>query len=106
MNKKFRLLLILPFLIFSQSATATPCSQNNNVLNGLVGLDGSLNRIYANTNSISNECSCTSVRFTSANIDTNMALSILLSAKIANKEVRIDLLDGLNCDSAYRVYVE
>lgn len=93
-------------LALSQMALAATCIQNNNVLNGWVGLDSSAGTIYAKTTSSSNECSCANVRFTAANTNTQMVLSILLSAKIAGKEVRVDLIDGNDCNSAYQVYIE
>lgn len=82
------------------------CVQTGNVLDGLVGLDSSTSTVYARTNSIKNQCSCSSVRFKFANTNTNMALSILLAAKMAGKTVRVDLNDPSDCNTASRVYVE
>jgi len=92
-------------IMCSPLSFAETCTQNNNTLNGLVGLDGS-STIYASISSSSNECSCTSVRFSETNADTKIALSILLAAKMANKKVRIDLLDKTNCNTGYRVFVQ
>ena len=92
--------------MYSQVSFAEPCSQNNNTLSGLVGLDSSSGTIYAVISSNTNECSCTTVRFTEGNTDTKSALSILLAAKMANKLVRIDLLDKTSCNTAYRVYIQ
>ena len=82
------------------------CTQNNNELNGLVGLDSEIGSVYAATTSVSNECSCAAVRFRPEITDTKMALSVLLSAKLAGKKVRVDLLDASDCNSAFRVYVQ
>ena len=82
------------------------CVQTGNELNGLVGLDSSTGNIYANTSSIKNQCSCSEVRFKVANTDTNMALGILLAAKMAGKTVRVDLNDPTDCNTASRVYIE
>jgi len=92
-------------LLMSGSAfSGTACVQNNNTI-GLIGLDSSSSTVFAGTPSSNNECSCTSFRFLKANTDTSMALSILLSAKMGVKKVRIDLLEAGNCDSAFRVYL-
>jgi hypothetical protein len=106
MSGLIKSLFLITLLVLSQRTFAATCTQNNNVLNGWVGLDSSAGTIYAKTTSSSNECSCTNVRFTQANTNTQMALSILLSAKMAGKAVRVDLLDSNNCNSAYRVYIE
>lgn len=91
---------------YSQASLAASCTQNSNNLNGLVGLDSGAGNIYASIISTPNECGCRHVRFAPANTDTKSALSILLAAKMANKKVRIDLLDKTNCDTAYRVYIQ
>lgn len=105
MNAINKLPVIVLLIIYSNTAFAL-CVQNNNALSGLVGLDSADNTIYATTVSTSNECSCTNVRFRAQNTNTQMVLSILLSAKIANQKVRIDLLDTNDCNSAFRVYVQ
>ncbi len=104
MNKSLKLLLLSASLFLSQLTYAI-CVQNNNSLNGLVGLDNSKGMVFATTISSTNECSCRHVRFREQNTDTKMALSILLSAKVTNQKVRIDLLDEGDCNSAYRVYL-
>lgn len=91
--------------ISSQAAWAAACSQNSNSLGSLVGLDSSSGTVYATITSGSNECACAYARFSPSNTDAKAALSILLSAKLANKAVRIDFLDTASCDSAFRVYV-
>jgi hypothetical protein len=106
MNRTVTFLTIAISLGLPQGVYAAACTQNKNVLDGRVGLDSSNGTVYAVTNSTSNECSCVETRFTQANTDTQTALSILLSAKISSKKVRIDFLDGSNCNSAYRVYLE
>ncbi|KDM92835.1 hypothetical protein [Photobacterium galatheae] len=105
MKKMMKLSLILACTVYSQASLAEACSQNYNELPDLVGLDSSSGRIFASVRSSTNECSCTHVRFTKENTDTNTALSILLAAKMANKKVRVDLKDKTDCDTAYRVYV-
>lgn len=95
--------LILGLMSFNANSV---CVQNNNELTGLVGLDGGNGLVYATTTSVNNECACARVRFRPENTDTDKALSILLSAKMANMKVRIDLLDENNCDSAFRVYIQ
>ena len=99
------LLIVIALSAYSQACAAETCSQNRNELNGLVGLDSRAKTVYASVLSSSNECACSSVRFLEANTDTKMALSVLLAAKMANKKVRVDLLDKNDCNSAYRVYV-
>lgn len=106
MNRAITFLSLAISLGFSQTTHAAACAQYNNALDGLVGLDSSDGTVYAETDSSSNECSCTEARFTQANTDTQTVLSVLLPAKIAGKEVRIDFLDGNDCRSAYRVYIE
>lgn len=103
MNKFFKITLFLVSGVFSNMALA--CMQQNNTI-GMVGLDHPSGTIYVKVLSSSNECSCTGVRFTSANTDVEKALSILLAAKLADKKVRIDFLDANNCNSAYRVYLQ
>lgn len=106
MKKIAKIMVLSAVAMYSQVSFAEDCVQNNNILSGLVGLDSSVGTIYASVSSSSNECSCTNVRFTEANTDTNAALSILLAAKMAEKKVRIDLLDKTNCNTAYRVYIQ
>lgn len=106
MSGQIKFLFLSTFFGFSQMAFAATCVQNNNVLNGWVGLDSPAGTIYAKTTSSSNECSCANVRFKPENTNTNMILSILLSAKIAGKEVRVDLIDGNDCNSGYQAYIE
>jgi len=84
---------------------ASACVQADNKV-GLVGLDNSNSTVYVSTPVSNNGCNCTNFRFSKVNTDTSMALSLLLSAKISGKSVRIDLLDETNCNSAYRVYLQ
>lgn len=97
--------LLLSGLACSEAISAM-CTQYNNALNGLVGLDSGSGRLYAAVSSSSNECSCDQFRFKPEDTDVNMALSILLSAKMADKKVRIDLDDATDCNTAVRVYVQ
>lgn len=88
----------------SQEALAT-CAQNNNKL-GLVGLDSSNGIVYARVSDHDNACGCNEFRFMPDNTDTKMALSVLLSARVSSRRVRIDVLDPTNCNSAHRVYIQ
>ena len=97
--------IVLSTIILSPLSNAA-CSQTNNKLTSLVGLDSANGVVYANLTSSLNQCSCSSVRFNPAKTDTKMALGILLAAKMAEKEVRIDLTDENDCNSAYRVYIQ
>lgn len=101
-----RFFLFVCMTIISVITWAETCTQNNNRMTSLVGLDSSSGVVYASVDSHSNECSCNNFRFKPENTETEMALSILLSAKLADREVRVDLLNADNCDTAYRVYVE
>lgn len=101
-----RLAFVSALLITAFSAGAKECTQNNNVLSGLVGLDGSDGRVYTYLQSESNECGCKDARFMPNNADTEKALSILMAAKIADKKVRVDFKDENSCRSGYRVYIQ
>jgi len=106
MENKVRMASLLLAAASSQYAHAGTCTQNNNSLTGLVGLDNAGGTIYATTSSTNNECLCSNVRFLPSNTDTKAVLSILLSAKMADKKVRIDLLAQGDCNSAYRIYIQ
>ncbi len=86
-------------------SNAATCVQTGNSI-GLTGLDNSNGSVYAAISSPSNQCGCSFVRFATANTDTDKALSILLSAKLSQSLVRIDILDQSNCNTAYRVYLQ
>lgn len=86
-------------------SSAASCVQTGNSV-GLTGLDNSNGSVYATITSSSNQCGCSSVRFASANTDTDKALSILLSAKLSQSLIRVDILDENNCDTGYRVYLQ
>lgn len=104
MNKIFGCATLLMVLFFSTNVYAG-CVQNYNELSGLVGLDNPNGTVYADVKSASKECGCTNVRFYPTGTNTEMALSILMAAKVAGKKVRIDISDEDNCNSAYRVYI-
>lgn len=104
MNSKC-LIFVVSILGFTQNAFAM-CTQNGNSLNGLVGLGSSGTLVYADVNSASNECGCDRFRFQSENTDIKIALSVLLSAKIADKKVRIDIKEPGNCNTATNVYLQ
>ncbi len=92
-------------LLLSFDTFAAGCTQNNNTLNNYVGVDNKAGNIYASLSNGNKTCSCSHARFKPENTNVEMALSILVAAKSANKKVRIDFLDENNCNSAYRVYI-
>lgn len=96
----------IAFGLAASVSFGSTCVQNGNELSGLLGLDRTDGTIFVRTESSSNDCGCGNVRFTSSNTDVEMALSILLAAKMSDRTVRIDLLEAGNCNSAYRVYIE
>ena len=100
----YKILFFVAFVLFSDMASAY-CAQNNNKLDGLVGVDSKDGMVYANLSSPTEECGCTSVRFKESNADTDKVLSILMTAKLSDKKVRVDLLDPEDCNSAQRVYL-
>lgn len=102
--KKLNLSVSLILIILTGSVKAQ-CVQTSNTVT-FTGLDASNGTIYATLKDGNNNCNCTAVRFKPENTNTEMALSILLAAKIAKNKVRIDLIDEKSCDSAYRVYLE
>ena len=97
--------------ILSTTAYAASCVQENNKV-GFLGLDstggGASNNgnLYVSVSDHNGGCGCNNFRFYSANADTKAALSILLTARMTDKVVRIDLIDSTNCDTAYRVYIQ
>lgn len=104
---KLKAIIGIVFFIFMHSASAEQfCAQYGNRLTGIIGLDSSNGVIYTNISSSTNECSCTQARFHPDNTDTDKALSILLAARLAEKTVRIDFLEGQGCNSATRVYIQ
>ncbi|GAB2195974.1 hypothetical protein [Sessilibacter sp. MAH4] len=104
MNIKF---VIAILLLTGSSLSQAFCEQNRNELNGLLGLDSNTGTIYATITKSNNQCSCTQARFSSTvTPHTQEALSILLSAKLAGKTVRIDFADPTDCNTATRVYLE
>ena len=101
--KKYLLIILLSVMFVNY--TVAGCVQNNNKL-GLVGLDSSNGTIYAGVFDHDNACACNSFRFLAAKTDNKMALSVLLSAKMSGRRVRIDILDPADCNSAFRVYIQ
>ena len=97
------LVIILFALLYVQAYAG--CVQLDNKV-GLVGLDSVNATVYAAVTDHNDACGCNQIRFLSSNTDTKMALSILLSAKMSGKSVRIDISDPANCDTGYRVYVQ
>lgn len=96
------ILLSCPFVYADGSCT----QYNNDVSQGLLGLDGADGALYITVKSVSNECACTAYRFKPSNTDVKSALSIALFARASNKKLRIDLINGADCNSAYRVYLQ
>ena len=103
MNRYF--FIVLVFFLGASSVYAS-CTQYSNKLTGLLGLGAGGTLIFADVSSNSNACSCAEVRFKPENTDINIALSILLAARLSGKEVRIDLKDAEDCDSANNVYIQ
>lgn len=103
MKKTIKSVLMAASLSFAHLAYAD-CTQTNNFLSGLVGLEGQDGALYADLVSAMAECSCATARFQPQHTDTKMALSILLSAKMAGKTVQVGFMEG--CDTAYRLYME
>jgi len=95
------------FAITTKDAESAPiqCAQFNNTL-GLVGLDAIDGTVYARVFNHDNGCGCSDFRFRPSVTRATTALSVLLTAKGANRPVRVDLLDRTNCNSAYRVYMQ
>ena len=106
MRIKFFLILITFAMFGASNAFAKGGVQTKNKLPNLLGLDSASGTVYATVSSTQNQCNCKAVRFTPGRTNTEMALSILLAAKLSKKTVRVDLLEEGNCTSAYRVYLE
>ena len=102
--KKINLAISL-ITLYLTGAVQTQCVQTSNIVT-FTGLDSSNGTIYAALKDGNNNCNCSSVRFKPENTNTEMALSILLAAKVAKNKVRIDLMDEKSCDTAYRFYLE
>lgn len=92
-------------IFLSTASLAGTCSQTQNEIVGLVGLDSQTGTVYSSTVSSTNSCNCAHVRFKPENTDVDKALSILLAAKLSSTKVRVDLLSEGDCNSAYRVYL-
>ena len=105
MKNLYKILIASSAFLMSQNIYAASCAQTSNVI-GLVGLGNPDGKIYAGVSGHNNQCGCDIFRFSAKSTDTKAALSILLSAKMANKKVRIDLSDDTDCDSAIKAYVE
>ena len=105
MKNIYKILIASSAFLMSHNIYAAGCAQTNNSI-GLVGLDSPDGRLYANVNNHNNQCGCNDFRFAATSTDTKAALSILLSAKMANKKVRIDLSDDTDCSSAIKAYIE
>ncbi|MBB5212002.1 hypothetical protein [Microbulbifer hydrolyticus] len=94
-------------LMLSRVVFAETCTQTENQLNGLVGVDSaSGNLVYGSLVSEKNQCGCNFVRFKEQNADTQKSLSVLMAAKLARSTVRVDFQDSEDCNSGWRVYLE
>ena len=102
MNNKILISAII--LMISQSLYALNiCTQTGNKIT-LLGRDNN-GSIYSSVTEHNNQCGCSSFRFKEINTDTQMALSILLSAKLSDNKIRVDLKDENDCNSAYQLYI-
>ena len=103
-------LVALMILGLTSTTSYAICSQTDNQLSGLVGLDSSTGFVFASLKSEGNGCGCSHVRFKPQNTEVDMALSILMAAKVSSDKVRVDFKDSsegvANCDSGYRVYLQ
>jgi hypothetical protein len=102
---KYCLLVAFICVSFSSVALADSCVQNGIRLEGLMGVDGNGN-LFADTRRSNNQCNCRQVRFHQSRADLDQVLSVLIAAKLSEQPVRIDLQDGKNCNTAWRVYLE
>ncbi|MEP0176633.1 MAG: hypothetical protein ABJH28_09255 [Paraglaciecola sp.] len=89
----------------SAAASSANCSQKNNTV-GFMGVDGGDGKIYVAVSDHNGGCDTNSFRFKPDNADTDKILSVLLTAKVANMKVRIDVIDSTDQNSAYKVYLE
>lgn len=96
--------LLLSLLVTVPYGEAASCVQNNNTVT-FTGLDQSDGTLFAAVSGHDGGCGCDAIRFRPANIDTQKALAILLTAKTTNQKVRIDLAQG-DCDTGFRVYLQ
>jgi len=92
-------LFIIPFYAFGS------CTQTDNSV-GFVGLDNPDGSIYVDVAQHDGKCQCDYIRFYASNTDTDKVLSILLTARLSNNKVRIDILEEGNCNSGNRVYMQ
>ncbi len=92
--------------MISVSTMAATCAQHKNTMRALVGVESVSGNLYAALSSPSKSCGCTYARFSHANVDTKLILSLLLTAKLSDKTVRIDFLNNGDCNSAYRAYLD
>ena len=100
------LVLFLASLPLAQNAAAI-CSQFDNRVD-FMGYDGSNLRLYVEVSGHDNNCGCSFFRFKEANLDIRVALAILLSARLMDQTVRIDVKDpaGPNCNEAVKIFLQ
>lgn len=98
-----KILTIVAIFLLPSFAQAT-CEQHGNTL-GKIGVNG--NQVFAEITDVTStrDCGCRTVLFSQDVTDASMAMSILLTAKMVDKKVRIDFADGPKCDVGTRVYV-
>lgn len=101
---QLKCIILLVAAFFCTSVDAN-CIQNNNLVT-FTGLDSKEGVIYASVSSHDDQCACSYVRFYPQNARTEMALSILMAAKLSETRVRIDLMEQGDCNTAYRVYLQ
>jgi len=105
MKKTLSALIAITSIHFAAGANAAVCSQHGNKI-GFFGLDSHEGQVYASVSEHNNGCSCSRFRFRPSNTKTDMVLSILMAARLAEKKVRVDLKNASDCNSAYRIYIE
>lgn len=98
-------IVILVSAALCSEAFAALCVQTNNQV-GLTGLDSANGIITARVTGHDNQCGCNEFRFQPTDTDVDAALSILITAKLSNIPVRIDVPNFNDCNSAFRVYLQ
>lgn len=104
--KRKLFLPLLATILLAPAALAEPCTQplNKVVYTGVESAAGQI-FVHIEDQSPTAGCGCGNFRFSPANVDTDKVLAILLEAKKLGRNIRVDILDALDCDTAYRVYI-
>jgi hypothetical protein len=87
------------------TSQGVPCAQSGIRL-GLLGLDQPDGTVFAQVTNSDGGCGCTEFRFRPQQTNTQIALSLLVTAKSAGALVRIDARAPGMCDTAFRVYLQ